>query len=214
MRIVDIVCLELSGAVLSKRLRVFIQEEVRYTFTAVYHIVDSEIVKAMISKESYGFNTFAANRTGEIQQKTDLQEWFWIAGELNIADWVTRGKSPEELGPCSVWQTGPEFLKQPVQEWPVSSKTSVEKLLERHKAVMTVSAKEEETLATRINISRFSKIQLLKNTTARILKLYKRYKNSIGHSPGSTVEKNKLTTADIYFAEQFWMTWDPSLQVT
>ena len=54
--------LEVSGAVIAKRLRVFIQNEVRYTFTAVYHIVDSEIVKATISKESYGFNTFAANR--------------------------------------------------------------------------------------------------------------------------------------------------------
>ena len=125
-------------------MRVFIQTEVRYTFTAVYHIVDSEIVKAMISKESYGFNTFAVNRIGEIQQKTDPQEWFWTAGDLNIADWVTRGKSPEELGPCSIWQSGPEFLKQPVEEWPVSSQVNVEKLPERHKTVMTTHAKEIE----------------------------------------------------------------------
>jgi len=52
-------------------------------------IVDSEIVKAMISKESYGFNTYAANRIGEIQKKITSQEWFWVAGNLNIADGVT-----------------------------------------------------------------------------------------------------------------------------
>lgn len=99
IKIVDIVHLELSSAVISKRLKIFIQA--RYTFAAVYHIVDSEIVKAMINKESYGFNTYAVNRIGEIQQKTDPQEWFWIAGDLNIADWITQGKSPKELGPVA-----------------------------------------------------------------------------------------------------------------
>ena len=32
----------------------------------VLHMVDSEIVQAMIQRDSYGFNTFAANRIGEI----------------------------------------------------------------------------------------------------------------------------------------------------
>ena len=191
VKIVDIVRLELSGAVIGKRLRIFVQAEVRDTFTAVYHIVDSEIVKAMISKESYGFNTFAANRIGEIQQKTDPQEWFWIAGDLNVEDWVTRGKNPGELGPGSVWQTGPEFLKQPIAEWPVSSQTNVEKLPERHKVVMTSNTKEIETLATIIDIGRFSNIELLKKTTARILKLYKQYKKSAEHLPGNEVGMNK-----------------------
>ena len=205
VKIVDIVRLELSGAVIAKRLRVFIQTEVRYTFTAVYHIVDSEIVKAMISKESYGFNTFAAKRIGEINQKTAPQEWFWTAGDLNIADWVTRGKSPGELGPCSIWHVGPEFLQQPVEEWPVSSQTNVEKLPERHKTVMTTYAKEMETLAARIDLGRFSRIELLKNTTVRILKLYKRYKKSAERSPGSAVEMGKLTVADTDAAERFWI---------
>ena len=38
VKIVDIVRLELAGAVLSKRLRVFIQKEVRYACSAIYHI--------------------------------------------------------------------------------------------------------------------------------------------------------------------------------
>ena len=197
--------LELSGAVIGKRLRVFVQTEVRYTFTAVYHIVDSEIVKAMISKESYGFNTFAANRIGEIQQTTDPQECFWIAGDLNVADWVTRGKTSVELGPGSVWQTGPGFLKQPIEEWPVSSQTNVEKLPECHKVVMTSNTKEIETLATIIDVGRFSKIEILKNTTARILKLNKQYKKSAEHSPGNEVGMSKLTVADIDSAEHFWI---------
>ena len=78
------------------------------------YIVHSEIVKAMIIKESYGFNTWAANRTGEVQQRMDPQEWLWLAGDQNILEWVTRGKSPGELGSCSICQTDPEFLKQPI----------------------------------------------------------------------------------------------------
>ena len=70
VKTIDIVRLELCGAVLSKRLRTFIVDEMRYKFKAVYHLTDSQIVKSMISKNSYGFNTFVANRIGEIQEKT------------------------------------------------------------------------------------------------------------------------------------------------
>ena len=52
LKTIDIVRLELIGAVLSKRLRCVIEKEMNIKFQKVYHIVDSEIVKAMRSKES------------------------------------------------------------------------------------------------------------------------------------------------------------------
>ena len=116
IKTVDIVRLELSGAVLGKRLRSFMQEELRYSFEKGYHIVDSEIVKVMISKESYGFNTFAANCIGEIQQMTNPSEWFWVQGILNIPDRITRGKFSIDLSSQSIWQKGPEFLYHPEEE--------------------------------------------------------------------------------------------------
>ena len=81
LKIIDTVHLELCGAVLNSRLYVFIKEELpSVSFVKVYHIVDSEIVKAMINKESYGFNTFAANRIGEIHRNTSQDNWYWIEG--------------------------------------------------------------------------------------------------------------------------------------
>ena len=120
LKIVDIVRLELSGAVLSKRVRTYIQKHLDFNFQRIYHIVDSEIVKAMISKDSYGFNTFAANRVGEIQQSTRSGDWYWISGKDNVADCLTRGLSPKDLDIDSVWQSGPAFLKLLEDEWPLS----------------------------------------------------------------------------------------------
>ena len=40
--------IELCGAVLSKRLKSFIDKECRYTFEKCYYVVDSQIVQAMI----------------------------------------------------------------------------------------------------------------------------------------------------------------------
>ena len=67
---------ELCGAVMVKRLKVFIQDEMRYKFDKEYFILDSQIVRAMVQKESYGFNTFVAVRIGEIQEKTDPRNWY------------------------------------------------------------------------------------------------------------------------------------------
>ena len=63
--------IELCGAVLNKRLKVLINEQCRYKFQRCYHVVDSQIVQAMIQKDSYGFNTFAATRIG-----TQQQHWY------------------------------------------------------------------------------------------------------------------------------------------
>ena len=63
--------IELYGAVLNKRIKTILQKQCRYRFQRCYHIVDSQIVHGMIHKESYGFNTFAATRIGEIQEGTE-----------------------------------------------------------------------------------------------------------------------------------------------
>ena len=78
--------IELCGAVLSKRLKQLMEKESRYRFAKCFYIVDSQIVHAMVRKESYGFNTFAATRVGEIQSGKNAEDWNWIASQQNIAD--------------------------------------------------------------------------------------------------------------------------------
>ena len=67
-------------------------------------------------RSCYGFRTFVANRVGEIQSAARNEEWYWTPGDLNIADYVTRGKHPDDQKEGSLWQTGPKFLELPMDQ--------------------------------------------------------------------------------------------------
>ena len=201
VKIEDIVKLELCGALLSVRLReTIIQELSDLEFTKVTHIVDSEIVHAMIHKESYGFNTFAGNRVGEIQRKSSPDEWAWISGKLNISDMLTRGCSPSQLGEGSEWQEGPNVLQLEESLWPIKFNVNKDIVIPHlKKPVHSVAAIHHvDSLATRIDTQRFSKWYRLINTTAYVLKLYQRFKQ--GGENNTTLHQ-----ADIYKAEVFWI---------
>ena len=179
----------------------FIETEMDYKFSQVIHLIDSEIVKAMIEKGSYGFKTFVANRIGEIQSSTTPDKWYWIPGSLNIADWVIRGKCPKELQEGSLWRRGADFLKLPFEEWPIHSQSVMRELPEQTNAVYTTNVEEKETLANRLNINRFRNLQFVLNTTARILKLYKIYKRT----ETNLTNIKELTSDDVKKAEYFWI---------
>ena len=169
LRILDIVRLELCGAVLNARLSNFILHELNeIKFEGVHHIIDSEIVKAMISRDSYGFRSFAANRIGEIQDTTKKENWYWVEGKLNIADLATRPVVKEtKLDSDSEWQKGPEFLKLPVEQWPTRKDTRTKNLPEiKRNFVGSVTEKESTLLVSRIDVTRFSQLRRLLYTTA------------------------------------------------
>ena len=201
LKVEDIVRLELSGATISSRLRAFICKELKMNFQKTYHIVDSSIVKGMINKASYGFNTFAGNRIGEIHRQTETEEWFWIEGNDNVADIITRGCSPEELGEESVWQNGPPFMSLPEEQWPISTDVEGIVIPELRKNAFTATVVETnlDTLSKRIDITRFSKFMLLIYTTARILKLYRRFVT------GGSKKDTEIKPYDLKQAENFWI---------
>ena len=62
---------------------------------------------------------------------------------------------------------GPEFLKGKFEQWPITQKVGTMELPERIKVVASqiTETQSVNTLAIRINITRFSKFKLLINTT-------------------------------------------------
>ena len=155
----------------------------------------------MVNKDSYGYNTLTANRIGEIHQATRSDEWYWIQGKLKIADWITRGKSPHELNADSIWQKGPAFMQLPEEEWPIHTATNIERVPEQKKVNFSgaVSTTLVETLASRIDVNRFSKFYILINNTAPILKLYRKFK--VIHNSTSM----EITPNDVEKAKIFWI---------
>ena len=138
-------------------MRSFIESSLRLKFGKVFHVVDSQIVKAMINKDSYGFNTFVATRVGEIQATTESHEWYWVESKLNIADIITRGAKLHELSRNSTWQQGPEFLTLPVEEWPLRNDITLSEALPETVGYVA-SVTSESDFKPLIEIERFSKI--------------------------------------------------------
>jgi hypothetical protein len=87
------------------------------------------IVRAQIQRESYGFGTFTATKVAEIQSRTSKDEWWRIAEELNPSDLSTRATNSRDMQSNSVWQTWPEFLERPVEEWPISQECVIEETI-------------------------------------------------------------------------------------
>ncbi|KAJ8346500.1 hypothetical protein SKAU_G00279010 [Synaphobranchus kaupii] len=117
----DVVKAEMCGAVFAARLRGYLEKHGRLEVKHWFHFVDSQTVLGAIQRESYRYQTFFANRVGEIQKAGPVTDWWWIPGPLNIADIVTRGATPEDLGEDSEWQKGPGFLARQMEKWPMKS---------------------------------------------------------------------------------------------
>ena len=133
--------MELNAALLSKRGRKVIEQEARFHFKRVLQIVDSETVLNMINKTSTRFKVYEGVRLGEIQAATegDMSFWAWISGKDNIADWLTRGRSQQDLDEESESWNGPAILYQPVKEWGLKFGFQKEECLPGEKKLQSTS---------------------------------------------------------------------------
>ena len=127
LKAVSIAKLELCGAVVGTRLAEKIigilengnvSEKLQVTYWT-----DSMNVLYWISQPGKQFKPYVANRVGEIQEKTDTNQWRHVPTKQNPADLGTRGLSLSDLESCSMWWQGPEFLKTPEENWPTTKKS-------------------------------------------------------------------------------------------
>ena len=168
--------LELNAAVMGKRAREVILKEMRYEFSQVIHIIDSETVRGMLWKLSTRFQLYEGVRVGEIQVSNDgdVSNWAWISTEKNIADWITRGKDLADLDPTSEWFQGFSYMRKPVEEWGLKfgAPTSQQSLPGEKKNVSSNYVQLEEENSGIISYERFSNFRRLVRSLARVLNAY------------------------------------------
>ncbi|XP_045104195.1 uncharacterized protein LOC123499782 [Portunus trituberculatus] len=187
--------LELCAAVLASRLRKTIEKESRFVVERVFHLVDSQIVRSQIQKESHGFETFVATRIAEIQTHTDPSEWWWVASDDNAADCATRPQHPLSLRSDSVWQKGPEYLTLPVEEWPISQ-PYVRGLPDRNGTSLSCKTESNQnTKQSLIDIESFSSYEKMINTTAIVLSICKKktFHNILQNITSENLRKQNIT---------------------
>ena len=118
--------MELNGAVMNKRLAEVMETAVNKKFGKVIHLVDSSTVLCYLHKEDQKLKPYEGIHVAEIQaagkfENGLLQNWAWVEGKNNPADWVTKPRSVKELSSDGFWQRGPEFLRTPFEDWPIKT---------------------------------------------------------------------------------------------
>lgn len=172
--------LELSAALLLAEL----VNNVIDSFSEKYEVhcwSDSMVVLSWLREESSNFNVFVANRVSRIQTLTNQMTWHHVPTDLNPADILSRGASPEELLRSKLWQNGPNFLKNDCSKWPVPVNLLTD-LPERKRTVLIASSISDWFTSCKHHNS-FTKMQRIFGYVYKFVILKFSLRSDIEHGP-------------------------------
>ncbi|XP_062573263.1 uncharacterized protein LOC134235177 [Saccostrea cucullata] len=115
LKVVTIPRLELTAAVLSVKVSLFLKRELNLPINREYFWTDSKVVLGYINNEARRFHVFVANRVQMIRDATKPHQWLYIESASNPADHASRGLRASEVNDSS-WLTGPPLLWQSIIE--------------------------------------------------------------------------------------------------
>ncbi|XP_048001463.1 uncharacterized protein LOC125238232 [Leguminivora glycinivorella] len=116
--------LELCGALLGARLYKKVLESLTQRPDHCVFWCDSMIVMGWLSSSPSSLRPFVKNRTSEIQESTNAASWRYVPSKENPADLVSRGLGADLIMNCSLWWSGPSFLKQDMAYWPTAPRSA------------------------------------------------------------------------------------------
>lgn len=130
--------LELMAATIGARLASSVLRSLNLDNIATVFWSDSTTVLSWIKREDH-WTPFVWNRTQEIRKLTRKEAWRHVPGHQNPADLASRGCLPKELLKSKWWE-GPNWLKQPKEEWPSSNYSCNESEITKEKRKSIVSS--------------------------------------------------------------------------
>ena len=120
IKVLSLPKLELCGAHLLVRLVTYLLETLDRPPVAIQCWTDSQIVLAWLRAHPSRWKPFVANRVSEMVSTLPSAIWRHVRSADNPADLGSRGVSSAQLATSKIWWEGPEWLKQPQEEWPCS----------------------------------------------------------------------------------------------
>lgn len=109
--------MELNGALLLAKLMQYVQEAFQDRIGCSYYWCDSQIVLRWIKKHPSQLKTYVANRISDIQDSSDVENWYYVPTGENPSDLATRHYDLF-FNKKQYWFNGPDFLKTSTS-WPV-----------------------------------------------------------------------------------------------
>ena len=167
--------LELSAAVLSVRLDIFLRRELHLQDCVSTFWSDSTAVLQIIRNPRKRFPVFVANRVSVIEWHSDSCDWRHVPTQLNPADAITRSLTTQTFLDCFDWRlSGPEFLWLSSGQWPQIPLLPVELPLDLTHSRPDISVKACSAVKTVSPtdkfINYFSSLYRLKKSAAWVLR--------------------------------------------
>lgn len=192
---VSIPRLELQGALIACRLRKTISVEYESEIEKTFMWTDSRTVLSWIRTDPLKYQTFVANRLGEIDELSQREEWRWVPSQQNPADTATRS-SGNIINQLNKWTQGPEYLRLEESQWPGQPDLESQGLpkCEFKKAFVGVTNISSRSVLP--DLSRISKYMCLIRSTALIILSKDRWKGN---------KKSMITAELLEKAEIMWI---------
>ena len=190
--------LELMAALIASRLAKTIYDEFKIKPSSVTLWSDSKIVLHWLHSESSTLKAFVGVRVTEIQSTWEPSCWRFVPTDLNPADDLSRGIAAEDIH--GRWETGPDFLKKPPEDWPKDPNPPVIEDPERKASRFLGLVSKVQPI---VDSSNFSSWTRLTRVTAYILRFIY---NVRGASRNPINRKSgPLQPAEIESAETYWI---------
>ena len=157
--------LELMAALIASRLAKTIYDEFKIKPSSVTLWSDSKIVLHWLHSESSTLKAFVGVRVTEIQSTWEPSCWRFVPTDLNPADDLSRGIAAEDIH--GRWETGPDFLKKPPEDWPKDPNPPVIEDPERKASRFLGLVSKAQTIVDSSNYSSWTR---LTRVTAYILR--------------------------------------------
>ncbi|XP_074108450.1 uncharacterized protein LOC141533456 [Cotesia typhae] len=196
--------LELSAAVLLAHLIKHTQSTLELQDVPVFLRTDSSITLAWVKNNPMKWKEYVGNRVSSIHQTLSNACWRYTSGKLNPADCASRGLNASQLISHHLWWTGPPWLAQCPEYWPISVASSPTEDLEERPGI-SLTAVIQPTIWDLIDLPCVKTFHKDLNKLLRITALCHRAISCFKRIPNSNVSTSPIGPADLEKAKLFWI---------